>query len=41
MPKVFRLFPDKDIQHWDDRGDAYSPAIIEKISNEKVSNYQC
>jgi predicted RNA-binding protein Jag len=33
MIKVFRLFKDRDLQHWEDRGDAYGPSVIEKISN--------
>ena len=33
MAKVFRLFQDKDLQHWEDRGEAYGREVIEKISN--------
>jgi hypothetical protein len=31
MAKVFRLFQDKNLQHWEDRGEAYGPSVIEKI----------
>jgi len=33
MAKVFRLFVDKDLEHWQDRGEAYSPTIIDRIPN--------
>lgn len=33
MAKVFRLFQDKNLQHWEDRGEAYGPSVIEKIPN--------
>jgi len=33
MEKVFRLFQDKVLQHWEDRGEAYGPTVIEKIPN--------
>ena len=33
MSKVFRLFSDKDIEHWQDRGDDYGTDVIEKIPN--------
>lgn len=33
MAKVFRLFPDKNLQNWEDRGEAYGPTVIEKIPN--------
>jgi hypothetical protein len=33
MSKVFRLFQDKNLQHWEDRGEAYGPSVIEKIPN--------
>lgn len=33
MSKVFRLFQDKDLQNWQDRGNDYGPSVIEKIPN--------
>lgn len=33
MAKVFRLFSDKDLSHWEDRGNDYNPTVIEKIPN--------
>jgi hypothetical protein len=33
MAKVFRLFPDKNLQHWEERGEAYGPVVIEQITN--------
>lgn len=33
MGKVFRLFSDKDLQDWQDRGEAYGPSVIEDINN--------
>ena len=33
MAKVFRLFQDKNLQHWEDRGEAFGPSVIEKIPN--------
>jgi hypothetical protein len=33
MAKVFRLFQDKNLQHWENRGEAYGPSVIEKIPN--------
>jgi hypothetical protein len=33
MEKVFRLFQDKVLKHWEDRGEAYGPTVIEKIPN--------
>ncbi|WP_298423530.1 cell division protein FtsA [uncultured Kordia sp.] len=33
MAKVFRLFKDRDLQDWEDRGEAYGPSIIEDIKN--------
>jgi hypothetical protein len=33
MAKVFRLFQDRNLQHWEDRGQAYGPAVIDKIPN--------
>ena len=33
MTKVFRLFEDKSLQHWGDRGEAYGPSVIEQIPN--------
>ena len=26
MAKVFRLFQDKNLQHWEDRGEAFGPS---------------
>ena len=31
--KVFRLFQDRDLQGWEDRGEPYGPTTIEGISN--------
>jgi len=33
MSKVFRLFSDKDLQHWENTGTDYGPKTIEKIAN--------
>ena len=33
MAKVFRLFSDKDLEHWQDRGNDYGTSVIEKIPN--------
>ena len=33
MAKVFRLFKDRDLQGWEDRGEPYGPSIIEDINN--------
>ena len=33
MAKVFRLFKDSDLQHWESRGEAYGPGVIELIPN--------
>jgi len=33
MAKVFRLFEDKDLQHWEDRGEPFGHTVIEKIPN--------
>lgn len=31
--KVFRLFQDRDLQDWEDRGEPYGPTVIEDIKN--------
>ncbi len=33
MSDVFRLFEDKELEHWEDRGGDYGPIVIEKIPN--------
>lgn len=33
MAKVFRLFQDRDLQDWEDRGEPYGPSVIEQIEN--------
>ena len=33
MAKVFRLFQDRDLQDWEDRGEPYGPSVIEEIEN--------
>ena len=33
MAKVFRLFTDRDIEHWGDRGNDYGATVIEQIPN--------
>lgn len=36
--KVYRLFQDKDLQDWEDRGEPYGPTVIEDISNPDGDN---
>lgn len=31
--KVYRLFQDRDLQDWEDRGEPYGPTVIEDINN--------
>jgi len=33
MAKVFRLFQDRNLQDWEDRGEPYGPSVIEDIEN--------
>lgn len=33
MTKVYRLFQDRDLQDWEDRGEPYGPSVIEDIEN--------
>ncbi len=33
MGKVLRLFQDKDLQDWEDRGEPYGPSVIDSIKN--------
>lgn len=33
MSKVFRLFQDRDLRDWEDRGNAYGPSVIDTINN--------